>query len=854
VVDYLFDSFQKSVWSSVLSAAQEEGANLLCFVGGTLAHADAAAARHRGRNAVYDLVGPATVDGVIALGGSLGCFVAPEELEALYARWAPLPILSLCAPVPGTPSLLVDNEAGVHALLDHLIEHHGRRRIAFVRGPLQNGDAEARFRAYREALARHGISFDPAYTFVGGFDRESGPRAVQAFVGERRLPLDALVAANDNMALYAMAELGRRGVEVPGQILVAGFDDVVEASMAIPPLTSVRQPFEELGRRAVHRMLALLRGEPVPTVERLPPQLVPRQSCGCHPAVADWPTWSRTTPVPGPLTAATLAMAMADAAPDLSLRLGSPGWARELAEALLGVVSGGPPRGFLDALDGVLAAAVARGFDPARFRRALHAGLRVAGTACPDDEGGRRLGYLAEASASVVATMASNAQVALRFRVEEEQTLLGRIFQPPNLTEEHFRRALLDGLPHLGVRSFALCRYGDAQRATASVWARLDLDGLLPPAPAGPFPARELLPGGFRPDGPHAHAVLPVNYVDDCIGFALCQLGTIGTSAVETMSTQLSTSFKVFELMDEVRRHATQLEEKVEARTRELREAQSRLLETVHQAGMAEVAVGVLHNVGNLLNSVSVAAEQISDHVGSQHLEGLTRARDLLAERRHDLGQYFATDPRAAFFPEYLAKVSEGLAQDRDRSREEARQLLDKIKVIRDTVRTLQDLARQSPQSVLRDRIDLPAVIDAVLAIQAPALVREGVRVEKQVSAALPPLVTERSKLIHVLVNLVKNAVEAMRVTARDARVLTLRVDQGGDGQVRFVVADTGEGIPAENLDRIFSYGFTTKADGYGFGLHTCALYADELGGALTARSGGPGCGASFTLELPAEG
>jgi DNA-binding LacI/PurR family transcriptional regulator/signal transduction histidine kinase len=852
VADYLFDSFQRTLWANALRAAQDAGVNLLCYLGGTLGPTDPVTGRYRGRNAVFDLVGPATVDGVIVLGGAVNCFAEPAAREALLARWAPLPVLNLASRVEGVPSLLVDNEAGVHALMDHLVLQHGRRRIAFIRGPASSPDAEARYRAYRDALERHGLPFDPAYTWAGDFTREAGVRAVQAFLDERRLPLDALVAASDYMALFAMAELGRRGVAVPRQIVVAGFDDILEAAMASPPLTTVRQPFELMGRRAVERMLALVRGEPVPAVELLPTQLVTRQSCGCHPAAADWPAWSGTTPPPTLPTADLLAAAMSAAAPEMSVRLASPGWARELAEAILQVVSGAPPRAFLEALDAALAAATSCGVDPDRFRSVLHAAFRGARSACPDAETALRLTGVAEASLAVVSGVATHCQVALRLRTENEQATLGRIFQPPNLSEEHFRAALLEGLPTLGVRSFLLSRYRDASLDVAEVWARLDADGLLPPLPPGPYPARELAPGGFRLDGPHVHAVLPIHYVDECIGFAVCQLGTVGTSTVETMSTQLGTSFKVFELMAEVRRYAGQLEQKVEDRTRQLREAQARLLETVHQAGMAEVAVGVLHNVGNLLTSVSVAAEQIADRVDGPHLDALVRVRDLLGQRRDDLGAFFSTDPRAAYVPEYLARVADGLLQDRDRSRAEAVELLDRIKVIRDTIRTLQDLARQGPYSVLRDRLDVPAVIDAALAIQAPALLREGVRVDRWVSAALPALVTERPKLIHVLVNLVKNAVEAMRQTPPDARRLTLRVEPDGPERVRFEVADTGEGIPAENLEKIFAYGFTTKADGHGFGLHTCALYAGQLGGGLTARSAGPGQGATFTLVLPA--
>jgi signal transduction histidine kinase len=268
---------------------------------------------------------------------------------------------------------------------------------------------------------------------------------------------------------------------------------------------------------------------------------------------------------------------------------------------------------------------------------------------------------------------------------------------------------------------------------------------------------------------------------------------------------------------------------------------------------MAEVAVGVLHNVGNLLNSVSICAEQIASYASSPHADGLRKVAELMASQRDDLAGFFARDPRAALLPGYLEKISAELAQDRTRSRDEAQLLLEKVAVIRDTIRALQDLAREGHQAILRDHVELHGVLDVVLEIQAPLLIRYGVVLHKELSDSVPVLVTERAKLIHVLVNLVKNAVEAMRKTPEGARSLTVEAALDGAGLVRIAISDTGEGIAPQDLDRIFSFGFTTKQDGHGFGLHTCALYAGQLGGSLKVHSRGTGRGATFTLVIPLE-
>ena len=347
--------------------------------------------------------------------------------------------------------------------------------------------------------------------------------------------------------------------------------------------------------------------------------------------------------------------------------------------------------------------------------------------------------------------------------------------------------------------------------------------------------------------------MLPLHYRYEPIGFALCEIGAMTTSGYETLSTEISTVFEVSALLQEVRRHASELEAKVAERTRQLRDAQRQLLETAHQAGMAEVAVGVLHNVGNLLNSVSVCAEQIAGHGASAHAEGLRKAAALVADHRPDLAGFFSSDPRAGLLPDYLDRIAQALVRDDALARDEARQLLEKVEVIRDTIGALQSLAREGRAAVLREDIDLRTVVEAVLEIQAPLLARHGVTLRRQLGDHPLTLATDRAKLIHILVNVVKNAVEAMR-SASGERTLTVAAALDGPGRLRAVVSDTGEGIPHHNLDRIFSYGFTTKPDGHGFGLHTCALYASQLGGSLSASSRGPDRGATFTLSLPVDG
>jgi DNA-binding LacI/PurR family transcriptional regulator/signal transduction histidine kinase len=848
LLDNLFDGFEESLFTAISSTARDHDASLVCYLGGSLTPARVTDREPWARNALFDLVTPESFDGVILLTGSVCIFLEDEELEQFLSRFAPMPVLSLCKVTANAPSVIVDNGAGIREVMDHLVGHHGRQRVAFIRGPATSADAEERYEAYRSSLARHGLPFDPAYVYDGDFQRASGIRAVQAFWDERGLRPDAIVAANDLMALFAMTELGRRGIDVPIEVAVTGFDDVAAATSSLPSLTTVRQPLEELGRLAVIRMLAMLRGEPVPKEDTLPSRMVVRRSCGCLPVLGRWRAQEvQVTPAP---TEIGLAAVLELAAPELSHRLGRGAWAQELARAFTESAEGAPDV-LLEALEDVVIRGMDAGIDPMRFYDVVHAMLRHPRA---QRAGAQQLAILAESTAQLVGTMAAQARTGERIQSAEETKILQHIFMPVYLTAEPFVKCLQDELPTLGLRRFFLCLFSDSTAREAELRMHYDLEGHLPLSrSADPFPATQLLPGGLRTAVRLSHVILPLHHLREKIGFAVCDVGPNSPGVYESLSTQVSSVLKFTSLVAEVRQQATVLEEKVEERTRELREAQRQLLETAHQAGMAEVAVGVLHNVGNLLNSVSVCAEEIAARADSSHAEGLKKALELLIEHRGDLVGFFSADPRAMLIPEYLEKVTTGVAEDRLRSREEAKQLLEKIAVIRDTIRALQDLARHGRQAVLREEVQVSGLVDAVIEIQQPLLLRHGVRLRREFERPLPGVVTERAKLIHVLVNLVKNAVEAMRSKPEGERVLTVgaRIDHAG--WVRITVADSGEGIAPENLSRIFSFGFTTKSDGHGFGLHSCALHARQLGGALHAASEGIGRGATFALVLPQE-
>jgi signal transduction histidine kinase len=289
------------------------------------------------------------------------------------------------------------------------------------------------------------------------------------------------------------------------------------------------------------------------------------------------------------------------------------------------------------------------------------------------------------------------------------------------------------------------------------------------------------------------------------------------------------------------------VEELVNERTRELKESHSKLVEASRKAGMAEVVTSVLHNVGNVLNSINISASMISDRLKHSRDGGVGKVAGLMREHASDLGTFMAQDPRGRQLPAYLDQLARQLGDEKDYLLGEIRSLARNVDHVKDIVATQQSYAKVSGA---KETVQITDLIEDALRMNASALIRHDVHFFREYDENLPKITLEKHKVLQILVNLVRNAKQACDATGASDKRLTMKVTHNRD-VVRISVSDNGIGIPPENLPRIFSHGFTTKKDGHGFGLSSGAATATEMGGSLSVTSDGVGKGATFTLELP---
>jgi PAS domain S-box-containing protein len=278
----------------------------------------------------------------------------------------------------------------------------------------------------------------------------------------------------------------------------------------------------------------------------------------------------------------------------------------------------------------------------------------------------------------------------------------------------------------------------------------------------------------------------------------------------------------------------------------ELERVHKQLVSASRQAGMAEVATNVLHNVGNVLHSVNISASLVAESVKQSKAPGLRRVAALILEQGQDVGSFIASDDRGRRIPAYLATLGEQLLTEQTAALRELASLRDNLEHIKDTVAMQQSYAKLCGVTETVNVVDL---VEDSLRLNAGAFARHGVTLQREFNE-VPPIIVDKHKVLQILVNLVRNAKYACDESGRRDKLLTVRVENAL-GRVRVAVIDNGVGIPTENMSRLFNHGFTTRKSGHGFGLHSGALAAQDLGGSLRAESEGPGRGASFILELP---
>jgi signal transduction histidine kinase/DNA-binding LacI/PurR family transcriptional regulator/ActR/RegA family two-component response regulator len=769
--------------------------NLVLVYGGALDEPTLASADNR----IFRMIQPSAFDGLIVASALLSAYSGPEGVARLVGQYAGAPLCSVGTAIAGVPSLVLDNRSGMEAAVEHLVRHHGCRRPVFLTGTPHNPEAEARFAAYRAVLERHGLPYDEARVACGQFLPALGRLAMDQVLA-RGVPFDAVVAANDSMAIGAIQALQERSLRVPQDVRVTGFDDLTLARLGNPPLTTVAQPFDRFADLAIGCIEDQVAGRAVAALTEIPARFIPRQSCGCGhreaPVVAGGERLAR--PVGARIEA--LRPTLAD------ILKGGSGDGLEAATVLgngLAAELAGDSEAFQKAVGRLLANVR----DDGEQRRALLGAINVlrndlTGEIDPTLE---RSFYEAF---SLVAMTSTAEQVQHRLDLDESGAQASTAFDPASL-----RDSLIRALPAAGVRTALVSCVTESASPELEPLVCL-IDGAAQDPQPPPFPAGMLVPASVLAlDRQNTLLVFPLVHEDELLGVIAFDHQP-GNNPYIVFRNQIAVVLRNIRLHQEVLRR-TMLHE---------RSVQERMATSKRLEALSVLAGGVAHDLNNALGPMLV----IPDVIFSQ-LTRLVPDQAALAELRDDLDNIKIAAERAA------QTIKDLLTLGRQGRRPKAE--LDLNRLVKSC---LLNAPWMGDRGKLNLRIELAS---------EPLPVRGA---ESQLARAVSNLLRNALEAVNT----------DGEVTVRTSRVDLETTNVGFEtipsgAYVVLAVADTGCGIPPANLERVFEPFFTDKqtgeSSGTGLGLAIVHSVVKEHDGFIDVASR-PGAGTTFTLYLPAGG
>jgi signal transduction histidine kinase/DNA-binding LacI/PurR family transcriptional regulator/CheY-like chemotaxis protein len=813
-------------WRGVSDGAQHLGCDLLCFVGSELDHPDP---HKRRANTVYDLISPNRIDALVVWTTRVGQLIGSAGVQEYVKRYVPMPMVSVETTLAQWPAILMDNRDGMEQAVDHLIEVHGKRRIAFIRGPQTHAGAQERFQGYVDSLRKHGIPFDPdLVTVLGTFiwEPSGAVDAVRKIIAGVEEPPDAIAAANDDYAIGVVSALEELGFRTPEDIAVVGYDNhtnvrthdlryvtatgegspdsEVNIHAATPGFTTVRAPFHEMGFRAAELALALVNGEPTPPVQTMATELIVRRSCGCLPSgLGDHAPAHGRLNISESATAATVADHLRSSLGPLSTAL-ADGWAEQLIVELMaagrGEVEGAE---FLKLLAEYIRASARAGCEPERWWPPLFdlhrfVTARISDATLINDLWLRVQLLVGDA-------FATDARFKYLLHERHDQTVREagqRLIASRDVDE--LTNALIEELPRLDIPGCHVMAYDTAGTARALV--RYE-DNQLKDHPDSPFPAINLTPYPFTRSKPFGALCAPLYTDEDDLGYVIFEQGPEPGWIYEAVQQQLSSALRGIRLMQELKDARARLEERVGETEAQLRHAQK-------MEAIGRLTGGIAHDFNNILtvvngNSEMLLRRTLPDDPRRTAIEDIRHAGERAANLTRQL---LAFTRQQVLHPESL----------------DLRQNLTKVhSMLRTLVGDHIELKMHLPENVARVWADAGQVEQILfnLAVNSRDAMPDGGTL--QVSIADATLGTGDSGRI---------------VGVRPGEYVVMRVQ------------DTGAGMAADVQAQVFEPYFTTKpvGKGTGLGLSTVFGIVQQSGGQIELTSAlGEGTTVEVYLPVP---
>ena len=781
-------------------------------------------------NVTLDCIKQFKLDGLIYLGWARS--LSDRDFRDVFTD---LPLFSLGLENKGVPSAYFPGEDYVREILLHLIQVHHCKNIAFIAPCWHDPRADC----YIGTMKMHGIYNPQLYVEesvlqnLDFYDR--GVRAVQILLDERHAELDAVVSLFSDEAYAIFNELRRRDIRIPEDVALTSYEDGESGKFSSPAFTTIYFPWEELGYFACETMYKQLRGEQVPLITNIPGRVIYRGSCGCIPdsvkSSANGSLQSASKCF-GELSEEEYNGILHRIAEDTGVRHSE---IDELMKNFRHDFQQGENNSFLSEIECLFRKINSKSRNNGISTIAAILRKHLLPYFLPYAEDAADKLVWAEDIFLQVQVMLQNKLANASFREEAAQKNIRRGLKEisqiliANFTVSNLLDSLEINLPKLNINSCYIYLFrkegnGFLTKDNSLVFKysgskRCEIDhgiGL-----------NESLVMLMKESNACLLSAHLLHNGDEFIGIVLFEPTHMDMGIYQIIAMQLSAALNGIILF-----------EKLDASHR-------RLMDQAHKKGMADISTGILHNIGNILNNVNITTYALAKLLDDNTINDLIMANTLLESKIDNLDEFITSDPKGRMLMQFYVSLTDVFENYRRKLLENVERLSNRINLIDEII------TAQQGYTVIKSNLkalDLITVVEDVLKMHQVTLEKHGIQVVRNYGRT-EKVLANSTKLFHVLTNIVKNAVEAMDSTPVEQRQLTFTVTVESD-KVFLHIRDSGNGIASGHLEDIFAYGFTTKMDGHGFGLHSCANYMTEMNGRLWAESTGTGMGATFVLQL----
>jgi DNA-binding LacI/PurR family transcriptional regulator/signal transduction histidine kinase len=822
---------------------------------------------------ILDLIRQYNLDGLLFLGWARAGAMHNEEF---FKQFSSIPLLSIGAQFEGIPSVYAPGALYIQEIILHLIQVHQFRRIAYI-APMR---PDERNQSYFKLMKEYGI-YDPDL-YISAEDLTLTPfahrarRALEILLDERRVRFDAIMSMYPDEAANLLAELNERGFRVPRDVAVTTYEERDIAKYSSPGFTTVYFPWIELGFCGCMKLMELLTQGQIPYSTVVPGKVIYRNTCGCmsgsivmagkYQAPAADHTLDSITEEEQKKIVAEMEAVFPYAEFDFQI----------LLEAFLS--------DYYTGRNAVFFAELASQLRTITYSN-IHSNIKemisvFRGLLLPyllnDPPALLWSGNLFQ-QAQVMAwekitNVYSSAKVTAKILSQALQEI-SQILITSFSTEELFD-SLTKNLPKLQIPScyiflfnpvldsegvpqdlFEDCRlvfaYSNHTRRVAPYNGPATLKQTIMEILAAPeSPPQETFPQDtsqretFPPESSwrrgesssqweEASSTFFLTHLlhvtDEFMGFIMFEPGPVDQLLYQTLTTHISTALRGALLL-----------EKLNASYQEL-------TKQAHREGMADISIEILHNIGNILNSINVSVNLMKTNADSLMIPYLLNANEMLTANLADLETFITGDPKGKKLMQFFLKLGTSFADFKNQMIYNANRLDDKVKSIVDMISAQQTYAGAGNKEVM-EKLDIASILDDAVKLMAESIDRYQIKITKDYQVR-PQILVQRMKLFHILFKLINNAKDAMIDTQAGDRSLTFTICE--DEQCKYIrISDSGRGIPGNLLEKIFEFGYSNKKDGHELGLHSCSKYMKEMDGKIWAESNSPNSGTTFVLQF----